>query len=327
MSSKRSLPPSLSESPDVSSKKPKLGPAHNDHPGPDRAISIIAEKIGSIVAAEIGDEIAARKSLAPTHHANARAGIQRSIAMVLRHDGFASSTPEAMESFTGLVETYLASFIQECKRFALSSRRDHPNPTDFEAALRRFNLPISSLKPHLKNPIHVNQLVPTYDNVHVAEEDAYTTLPLLGPELSGQADKDARKYIPPSFPDFPSRHTYKFTPQEDTSVRDSKKIREEAARTAQQGEDALRRLVRASKMRKQKEAKSLVEIDDQGKERFRLWESTMRRFTGADPRIENTNQAEIADHSMIVNGDAMFARKEVSRLGKRSAPLPHSTVK
>lgn len=45
------------------------------------------------------------KSLLPTQHANARAGIQRSIAMVLKHDGFDSASPEAMESFTGLVET------------------------------------------------------------------------------------------------------------------------------------------------------------------------------------------------------------------------------
>lgn len=190
-----------------------------------------------------------------------------------------------------------------------------------EAVLRQFNIPISSLKPHLKNPVRKERLAPSYTNVDVPDEDAYTTLPLLGAELSGQPDKDARKYIPSSFPDFPSRHTYKFTPQEDTNARDSKKIREEAARTAQQGEDALRRLVRASKMRKQKEAKSLVERDIQGKERFRLWESTMKRFMGTDGRGENTDQVEIADHSMIVNGDTVFSRKEVSRLGKRSGPL------
>lgn len=41
----------------------------------------------------------------PTPHFEARTGIQRSIAMVLAHDGFNSATPEAMESFTQLVET------------------------------------------------------------------------------------------------------------------------------------------------------------------------------------------------------------------------------
>ncbi|KAK2609339.1 hypothetical protein QQS21_002120 [Conoideocrella luteorostrata] len=318
MSSKRSrsLSVSSSGSPDDTSKRPKFSPSQNDE-----------ASVGTLTldSPEAEDQVTALKSLAPSHHANARSGIQRSIAMVLKHDGFSSSTPEALEGFTGLVESYLESLINETKRFALSARRDRPIPADFEAVLRQFNLPTSSLKPHLKNPLPAHTIAPAYQSAYVEDEEAYTTLPLLGPELSGKADKDAKKYIPPSFPDFPSRHTYKFTPQEDTNTRDSKKIREEAARTSQHGEDALRRLVRASKMRKQKEAKSLVERDNQGKERFRLWESTMRRFMGTDQRGENTDQVEIADHSMIVNGDAAFSRNEVSRPSKRSAPLSSST--
>jgi hypothetical protein len=167
--------------------------------------------------------------------------------------------------------------IEAAKTLALAARREHPIPTDFEHALRRHNVSVSSLKPHLKPPVSKTQLFPGYVDVLPEDLDAYTTLPLLGEELSGQPDKDEKEYVPSSFPDFPSKHTYKFTPQEDTSIRDSKKIREEAARTAQQGEDALRRLVRASKMRKQKEVKNLVERDAHGKERFRLWESTMAR--------------------------------------------------
>ncbi|PFH60724.1 hypothetical protein XA68_10480 [Ophiocordyceps unilateralis] len=262
-------------------------------------------------------------SLSPTHHYHARLGIQRSIALILNHDGFSSATPEAMDSFTSLVESYLESLIEQTKTFALSSRRELPIPTDFGLALRFHNLTTASLRPHLKHPLSRRpQLAPAYGNVPTADADALRTLPLLSQELSGQADKDAKRFIPASFPDFPSRHTYCHTPQEETGGRDSKKIREEAARTAQQGEDALRRLVRASKMRKQKEAKTLVERDSHGRERFRLWESTMRRFMGSDGRGDNAGQVEIADHSMIVNGDAAFARKDVSRLGKRSTTLP-----
>lgn len=166
---------------------------------------------------------------------------------------------------------------------------------------------------------------PTPNFVHTDDgrkSSEFKPLPLLGSELSGQADKDAKPYIPSSFPDFPSKHTYKFTPQDDTRSRDSKKIREEAALNAQQGEDALRRLVRASKMRKQKEAKTLVERDNQGKERFRLWESTMKRFMGGNSKDAATGQVEIADHSMIVNGDAAFSRKDVSRTAQRLAAVP-----
>ncbi|OAR02578.1 hypothetical protein LLEC1_00331 [Akanthomyces lecanii] len=257
-----------------------------------------------------------------TKHFNARCGIQRSIALAASHVGFESTSLQVMESFTGLIEAYLESIIEETKRLAIASRREHPTPSDFELMLKHHNLPISSLSPHLRNPMSIDptpNLVYT-SNGHKSAE--FKPLPLLGSELSGQADKDAKLYIPSSFPEFPSKHTYKFTPQDDTRSRDSQKIREEAALNAQQGEDALRRLVRASKMRKQKEAKTLVERDNQGKERFRLWESTMKRFMGGNSKDIVTGQVEIADHSMIVNGDVAFSRKDVSRTAQRSTAVP-----
>lgn len=216
-----------------------------------------------------------------------------------------------------LITPDVESFIQETKRFALVSRREYPTPVDFEHTLRRYNLSTSSLQPHLKHRLRDVEPSRTYVDPSFADVEGHTTLPLLSEELSGQADKACKPYIPSNFPEFPSRHTYSFTPQEDLTIRDPKKTREEAAKTAQQGEDALRRLVRASKMRKQKEVKSLVEQDVQGKERFRLWEATMKRFMGVDARGDHADETEIADHSMIVNGEALFARKEGSRLGKR----------
>ncbi|RSM11963.1 hypothetical protein CDV31_006516 [Fusarium ambrosium] len=301
MTPKRSLSPADEQQPDP--KRPRIDDEHLEDTNPDE---MGPRAIGSVI---------------PNPHYQARAGLQRSIAMVLKHDGFDSASPEALESFTAMVETYLEGMIDAAKSLALAARREHPIATDFEHALRRHNISISSLKPHLRPPIPKKQIVPSFADVLPEDQDAYTTLPLLGEELSGQPDKDEKDYVPSSFPDFPSKHTYKFTPQEDSNIRDPKRIREDAARTAQQGEDALRRLVRASKMRKQKEVKLLVERDVHGKERFRLWESTMKRFMAAEGQGEHTDQMEIADHSMIVNGEALFSRKEVPRAGKRSAAL------
>lgn len=211
--------------------------------------------------------------------------------------------------------------IGETKWLSIAARREHPIPVDYEKMLRRNNISTSSLKPHIRHPIQKHKTIPEYGEDLITLDDELVTLPLLGPELSGQPDKDRLKHIPKTFPDFPSKHTYKFTEQEDESIRDSQKTREQAARTAQQGEDALRRLVRASKLRKQKEVKTLVEKDEQGKERFRLWELTMKRFMGLDSQGQNVDgeQGEVADHSMIVNSDAAFNRREVSKLGKRAA--------
>lgn len=96
MSSKRSLSVASRGSPDETAKRLKLNPKRSEE---------VIEEIPIDVSFRVEDEVTAVQSLAPSHHANARVGIQRSIAMVLKHDGFNSSTPEAMESFTGIVET------------------------------------------------------------------------------------------------------------------------------------------------------------------------------------------------------------------------------
>ncbi|OPB36031.1 Bromodomain transcription factor [Trichoderma guizhouense] len=304
--------------PDSDPKRPRLASrdGQEQQPGTNQA------EIQQDALSEWADEesISAVASMSPTVHQFARTGIQRSIAMVLSHDGFESASPEAMESFTELVEQYMSSIIQEVKRLAISSRREAPIPSDFESMLKHHNIPLSSLKPHVKSKIF-NQNATDRGLAVVTADDTFTSLPLLGVELSGQPDKDSKPYIPASFPGFPSTHTYRFTPQEDKRTKDSKQIREDAAKSAQLGEDALRRLVRASKMRKQKEVKSLVERDSQGKERFRLWESTMKRFMGGDRFREHADKVDIADHSMLVNADVKFSRREVSRLGKKSNAL------
>jgi hypothetical protein len=41
----------------------------------------------------------------PTKHFQARSGLQRSIAVIASRDGFHSGNPDAMESFTAMVET------------------------------------------------------------------------------------------------------------------------------------------------------------------------------------------------------------------------------
>jgi hypothetical protein len=264
----------------------------------------------------------------------------------------------------------MSSLIEDIRSFANASRRSYPIPTDFETSLARFNLSISSLKPHLRPPVSRAKREPSWATLPV-QVDADLSLPILDDELSGTPEKESKQYIPKSFPSFPSLHTYKYTPENAESVTvstdwgtfepdltsqtvshgpsqtqtqtqiqtrplapdeiphgDPKKMREAAAKEAKAGEEALRRLVRASKIAKQKEVWMTAQREPARRERYDLWESAMRELIEDDARARGRSFApgathgamgrfEIADHSMIVNAEGKYQRKEVPRTGGR----------
>jgi hypothetical protein len=109
---------------------------------------------------------------------------------------------------------------------------------------------------------------------------------------------------------------------------DPKKIREAAAKEAKYGEQALRKLMRASKIARQKEVWSTAQRQPQRRLRQELWETSMKDFIEEDVRAKGLQvedgaihgalgKFEIADHSTIVNAEGRYYRKEVQRAGMR----------
>lgn len=140
-----------------------------------------------------------------------------------------------------------------------------------------------------------------------------STESLLGGELSGEADKKTKAFIPAKFPSFPSKHTYKWTEKPSTRETDPRKIREEAAKSARQGEEALRRLNRVSKARKEKEVKRAAQNDPGSKERHELWEKAMGDLIAGRSATQPGKSDQDEDHSLIVNSDRRYFRKGVPR--------------
>ncbi|KAI0549827.1 hypothetical protein F4679DRAFT_227426 [Xylaria curta] len=250
----------------------------------------------------------------PTAENLGRDGLRRSITLALSHVGFDSATEEALEGFTETVETYMHGFIHQLKKAAHAARRNDTIPTDFEAVLRQHNLPLSSLKPHLKNPISKELLEPTFYDP-ITENTAYLekTPPVLGDELDGRYEKEERAWIPKHFPSFPSKHTYRYTPAE-PPTKNTEKKRAEALADARKAEMALRRIDRAAKMTRQKELRVAAQRNVLTKQRHESWEGLMKSLLprGAD------RATEVADHSTIVNAGAKYGRKELPRANRRA---------
>ncbi|KUJ18147.1 uncharacterized protein LY89DRAFT_717752 [Mollisia scopiformis] len=239
--------------------------------------------------------------------------LRHSVGLVLNHVGFDSASPEALEALCSQAETYAAHFISKVTMSMLNARRSFTNPLDYQYALAEFDLPIASLEPHLRPPIAADKLLIQLEPLPAEEEPTSTPRIdlLLGGDLSGEPDKLARPYVPKKFPSFPSKHTYKWTETESARETDPRKIREEAAKAARHGEEALRRLMKVAKAGKEKDVKIAASKDPKSKERHKLWEQTMEDLVSGQAYLGKIGQhaGEEDDRGLIVNADRLFYRK------------------
>lgn len=299
------------------------------------------------------------------YHVN-RTGLQRSIALALEHVGFDCATEEAIESFTVMTETCqslrsppfsflwtltiirlladLSSLCEDVMSLANHARRNMAIPTDFELSLNYFNVNLTDLKRHRRNAIDQEKLKASKSDTESQDQNTFKDLPILDEELSGKSDKDTKAYIPKYFPDFPSTHTYKYTPTDIESVTvrtpiyeangegrgnappapdwrgDPKKIRDAAAVQAKQAEEALRKLVRASKMASLKDLRSTAEKNPIAKAKYDLWEDMMKdliKERRGNDRDSDAAREDVADHSMIANSQKKYFRREIPRSQKK----------
>lgn len=162
------------------------------------------------------------------------------------------------------------------------------------------DIPPSLLQPHFDPPAPPEAAPPNTES-------------LLGPELSGKADKDTRSYIPSHFPPFPSKHTYKATPVFTKREHDPRKIREKATEEGIQAEQSLRKLMAAQKAGIQKRNVGNRKRSKRMKQNDQLWQSAMTELLADEKQLErkeveqrareDRDDAEDDDHFMF-NGDA-----------------------
>lgn len=186
----------------------------------------------------------------------------------------------------------MTKFLAQVRMSMTSARRTETVPHDWIYALTSFGLRgSSSLEPHFDTgEIPPSLLQPHFEPPAPPEAAPPDTEALLGPELSGKADKETRQYIPKHFPPFPSKHTYKATPVFTGRENDPRKIREKATEEGILAEQSLRKLMAAQKAGIQKQSVGKRKRSKRMKESDKLWQEAMTDLLHDEKEREKDEQ-------------------------------------
>ena len=200
----------------------------------------------------------------------------------------------------------MSNFTDQIRKSMSSARRTTMLPHDYIYALDSVGLSGSGvLEPHL----NTGDIPPTLLQPSFAPPEAADPMPpdlegMLGPELSGRADKEARKYIPEHFPAFPPKHTYKATPVYAQREANPHAIREKAAKEGIEAEKSLRKLMEKKKEgeRVRRAARAQPKRSRTAVNREVLWKTALKEAL-EDEDNEETRIKEAAEARFGSDGD------------------------
>jgi transcription initiation factor TFIID subunit 8 len=186
----------------------------------------------------------------------------------------------------------MKNFLAQVRTSMLSARRTETVAHDWVYALASSGYSGSApLDQHFDTgTVPPSLLQPYFDPPAPPEAPPPETESLLGPALSGNADKDTRPYIPKHFPAFPSKHTYKATPVFTNRENDPRKIREKATEEGVLAEQSLRKLMAAQKAGIQKQNVGKRKRSRRMKESDTLWQEAMTDLLGEEREREKEDE-------------------------------------
>lgn len=176
----------------------------------------------------------------------------------------------------------MAHYLADVRQSMLSCRRTQAIPQDFLQALHTHQLSLRSLLPHLDPPVNPSrtQFPLQLDTAQDIDEQH---LRFLGPLLNADPNEKLRAYVPKHFPELPSKHTYKATPEYAAHEQDPRKVREKATEEGRLGEEALRRLVGAGAGKPAPESRQGRQRQSARALRDQVWMETMQAVTQETP--------------------------------------------
>ncbi len=208
----------------------------------------------------------------------------------------------------------MSHYLADVRQSMLACRRTQPLPQDFLQALHTHQLSLRSLLPHLDPPVPPSQSQFSLESAPI-DNDEQQQLKFLGPLLNGTQEQKAKKFVPKHFPDLPSTHTYKATPEFPEREQDPRKVRERATEEGRLGEEALRRLVGAGSRHPAYVLQQRPDNRSLRAKRAQMWMETMHAVeTGASDKMDmdagiftGKGQQKEGDPDSSLSGDSRLS--------------------
>ncbi|GAA5799209.1 Bromodomain associated-domain-containing protein [Helicostylum pulchrum] len=180
---------------------------------------------------------------------------EKVVAIIAKETGFQGIQPQAMESLSNILGSYIEKMLTSAHLFAELGNRAKPNIHDITRSLENVGIQINTFQEYLATHINDNETVTKtskYFKTAKSNKSTLEQIPEFLPsenEESDEEDEDTENgvptYVPPHLPSFPSKHSFRQTPIYIQRPDDPQKVRELNSEQSRTVEENLKKLMSA----------------------------------------------------------------------------------
>ncbi|KAG2235971.1 Bromodomain associated-domain-containing protein [Thamnidium elegans] len=180
---------------------------------------------------------------------------EKVVAIIAKETGFQGIQPQAMESLSNILGSYIEKMLTSAHLFAELGNRAKPNIHDITRSLENVGIQINTFQEYLATHINDNETVAKtskYFKTAKSNKSTLEQIPEFLPsenEESDEEDEDTENgvptYVPPHLPSFPSKHSFRQTPIYIQRPDDPQKVRELNSEQSRTVEENLKKLMSA----------------------------------------------------------------------------------